>query len=74
MTEQQTHLQSVLLQQKQIAEKINSMNNELAIEKEKFLKLQGIVEYLTGIGVKLPTETPEEVQNFEEIEEENLNQ
>jgi hypothetical protein len=59
MTEQQTHLQSAISQQKQIAEKINNLSNELSIEKEKFIKLQGVVEYLTNIGVTLPQENVE---------------
>jgi len=60
MTEQQSHLQSALTQQKQIAEKIGSLNNKLSIEREKFIKFQGIVEYLTNIGVTLPQENLEE--------------
>lgn len=63
MTEQQNHLQSAVSQQRDIAQKINSLNNELALEREKFTKLQGIVEYLTGIGVKLPTEETSGTQN-----------
>jgi len=62
MTEQQSHLQSALTQQKQIAEKISSLNNELAIEREKFIKLQGIVEYLNGTGVRLPETTAESAE------------
>lgn len=63
MIEQQNHLQSAVSQQRDIAQKINSLSNELTIERERFTKLQGIVEYLTSIGVKLPTESAEETSD-----------
>ena len=49
MTEQQNHLQQVVQQAQEI------QNN---IEKQRglLLKLQGVVEYLQGLGVTLPTE------------------
>jgi hypothetical protein len=65
MTEQQQHLTQVLNQQKTLATEIQDLNNTLAIKKEQFLKLQGIVEYLTGNGVTLENTT----QNMEETEE-----
>lgn len=53
MTEQQEHLSRILNQQKTLATEMQDLNNSLAFKKEQFLKLQGIVEYLTGNGVTL---------------------
>ena len=58
LTEQQGHLQSILNQQKELANEINSLNAQLTSKKELFQKTQGVVEYLSTIGVKLPE--PEE--------------
>lgn len=65
MTEQQNHLQSALSQQREIAQKINSLNNELVVERERFAKLQGIIEYLINIGVKLTSEEDSDIPNNE---------
>ena len=54
LTEQQGHLQSILAQQKDLANEINQLNAELQSKKELFQKTQGVVEYLSTIGVKLP--------------------
>ena len=54
LTEQQGHLQSILTQQKDLANEINQLNAELQSKKELFNKTQGVVEYLSTIGVKLP--------------------
>lgn len=56
MTDQQTHLKSVLEQQSNLLNDIQKLNNELGAKREMALKLQGIVEYLTATGVKLPEE------------------
>ena len=53
LTEQQKHLQSVLEQQTLIAE-INTLEAQVRSKREMAVKLQGIAEYLNGIGVKLP--------------------
>jgi len=58
LTEQQGHLQSILAQQKDLANEINQLNAQLTSKKELFNKTQGVVEYLNTIGVKLPE--PEE--------------
>ena len=58
LTEQQGHLQSILTQQKDLANEINQLNAQLQSKKELFQKTQGVVEYLNTIGVKLPE--PEE--------------
>ena len=61
LSEQQGHLQSILSQQKDLANEINQLNGQLNAKKELFNKTQGVVEYLQTIGVKLPEpEAPEE--------------
>ena len=54
LTEQQGHLQSILKQQQDLANEINQLNAQLTSKKELFNKTQGVVEYLSTIGVKLP--------------------
>ena len=57
LTEQQGHLKSILSQQQELANEINSLNAQLTSKKELFQKTQGVVEYLSTIGVKLPEES-----------------
>ena len=59
LTEQQGHLQSILAQQKDLANEINQLQGQLTAKKELFNKTQGVVEYLSTIGVKLPEPEPE---------------
>ena len=61
LTEQQKHLQSVLEQQQTLVSEINTLESQARSKREMAVKLQGIVEYLGGIGVELPKEdaTPE---------------
>ena len=54
LTEQQGHLQSILSQQKDLANEINQLQAQITSKKELFQKTQGVVEYLSTIGVKLP--------------------
>ena len=54
LTEQQGHLQSILSQQKDLANEINQLNAQLTSKRELFNKTQGVVEYLQTIGVTLP--------------------
>ena len=54
LTEQQGHLQSILAQQKELANEINQLQAQITNKKELFQKTQGVVEYLSTIGVKLP--------------------
>ena len=56
LTEQQGHLQSILAQQKDLANEINQLQAQITTKKELFNKTQGVVEYLTQVGVKLPEE------------------
>ena len=64
LTEQTGHLQSILSQQKELANEINQLNAQLTSKKELFNKTQGVVEYLQTIGDKLPEpEAPAEEKN-----------
>ena len=54
LTEQQGHLSSILAQQKELANEINQLQAQITNKKELFQKTQGVVEYLTQVGVKLP--------------------
>ena len=58
LTEQQGHLQSILTQQRDLATEINALQAQITNKKELFNKTQGVVEYLTTLGVKLPEEEP----------------
>ena len=57
LSEQQGHLKSILSQQQELANEINQLNAQLNSKKELFQKTQGVVEYLSTIGVKLPEES-----------------
>ena len=59
LTEQQGHLSSILAQQKDLANEINQLQAQITNKKELFNKTQGVVEYLTQLGVKLPEEETE---------------
>ena len=68
LTEQQNHLQSILNQQKELANEINMLQGQLNAKRELFSKTQGVVEYLQTIGVKLPeSEKPTPVANTEVV-------
>jgi hypothetical protein len=57
--QQQQHLETILKQQKDLAVEIQELSTTVAIKKEQFLKLQGIVEYLNSLGVEQTQEVPE---------------
>ena len=59
LTEQQGHLSSILSQQKELANEINQLQAQLKSKTELFQKTQGVVEYLSTIGVRLPEPEPE---------------
>ena len=64
LTEQQGHLKSILSQQQDLANEINQLNAQIKSKTELFNKTQGVVEYLSTIGVKLPEpEAPAEETN-----------
>ena len=56
LTEQQNHLKQVVEQQKSLVAEIQSLNSQVENKRNMATKLQGIAEYLDGLGVKLPTE------------------
>ena len=68
LSEQQGHLKSILSQQQELANEINQLNAQLQSKKELFQKTQGVVEYLSTIGVKLPApEAPAEETKTEVV-------
>ena len=54
LTDQQNHLQQVVEQQKNLVAEIQSLNAQVENKRNMATKLQGIAEYLDGLGVKLP--------------------
>ena len=58
LTEQQTHLQSVIDQQNTLAQEVQQLNAALDSKRSMYTKLQGVREYLEQTGVILPE--PEE--------------
>ena len=54
LTEQQTHLQSVIDQQNTLAQEVQQLNNALDSKRSMYTKLQGVREYLEQTGVSLP--------------------
>ena len=55
-TEQQNHLKQVAEQSQTLVSEINILEAQAKSKREMLMKLQGIAEYLDGLGVKLPTE------------------
>ena len=58
LTEQQTHLKSVIEQQQTLSQEVQQLNAALDSKRSMFTKLQGVREYLEQTGVTLPE--PEE--------------
>ena len=54
LTEQQTHLQSVIQQQQTLSQEVQQLNAALDNMRSLFTKLQGVREYLEQTGVTLP--------------------
>ena len=55
LQDHQTHLQNLVNQ-------ANTLSNEIETKRNLLLKVQGVIEYLSELGVKLPeppAETPE---------------
>ena len=59
-TEQQNHLKQVAEQSNTLVSEINSLEAQAKSKREMLMKLQGIAEYLDGLGVKLPEPEAEE--------------
>jgi hypothetical protein len=67
MTDQQQHLSSAIEQQKTLITEIQKLETDISKKRELAIKLQGIIEYLTEIGVTLPEPEPEpEEEKLEE--------
>ena len=56
LTEQQTHLKSVIEQQQTLSQEVQQINAALENKRAMFTKLQGVREYLEQTGVELPKE------------------
>ena len=54
LTEQQNHLQQVVEQQKNLVAEIQALNTQVEHKRNMATRLQGIAEYLDGLGVILP--------------------
>ena len=54
LTEQQTHLKSVIEQQQTLSQEVQQLNTALDSKRSMFTKLQGVREYLEQTGVSLP--------------------
>jgi len=66
-TEQQNHLKQVAEQSQTLVAEINSLESQAKSKREMLTKLQGIAEYLDGLGVKLPTEEAAESAETEVV-------
>ena len=63
MIDHEAHLKQIFENQKTLSTEIQELNNVLTVKKEQFMKLQGIVEYLSANGIKLEQpEQPEQVE------------
>jgi prefoldin subunit 5 len=60
MTEQQEHLANLLNQRQQLSQDLESLQGQATAKRELFLKVQGVIEYLTQLGVTLPETEPED--------------
>ena len=65
MAEQQEHLANLLQQRQQLSQELESLQGQATAKRELFFKVQGVIEYLTQIGVVLP-EPEEAVQEVDE--------
>ena len=57
MTEQQEHLSNLVNQRQTLSQELETLQGQVNVKRELFLKVQGVIEYLTQIGVTLPEET-----------------
>ena len=54
--EQQQHFKELTERRNSIQKELEELQVQMTTKRELFLKLQGIIEYLTQIGVTLPEE------------------
>ena len=60
MTEQQEHLSNLIKQRQTLGQELETLQGQVNAKRELFLKVQGVIEYLTQIGVVLPEPEPVE--------------
>lgn len=65
MNDHQNHLEYALSQQKVLLSEIQELNNSLTSKREKFLKLQGIVEYLNSLNMSTKEVSSNETEQIE---------
>lgn len=58
--EQQQHLKDLIERRDKLQKELEQIQSQVTVNRELFLKIQGIIEYLTQIGVTLPEEAPAE--------------
>ena len=65
MNDQKQHLETAIQQQRTLFNEISELNSTLAVKREQATKLQGIIEYLNGLGVTLdnPSEETQSTPN-----------
>ena len=54
MTEQQEHLSNLVQQRQALAQELDTLQGQATTKRELFLKVQGVIEYLTQLGVVIP--------------------
>ena len=69
MEEQSKHLENLIQQKNSVLSDINLLENNLKVKRELLLKIQGVIEYLTQIGVSLTSENTENSSTTEENQE-----
>jgi hypothetical protein len=67
--EQQQHLKDLIERRDKLQKELEQIQSQVTLNRELFLKIQGIIEYLTQIGVTLPEEAPAEAPAEEPVEE-----
>jgi prefoldin subunit 5 len=65
MTEQQEHLSNLVNQRQTLSQELESLQGQVNVKRELFLKVQGVIEYLTQIGVTLPEEAKTQTEVLE---------
>ena len=69
MEEQSKHLENLIQQKNSVLSDINLLENNLKVKRELLLKIQGVIEYLTQIGISLTSENTENSSTTEENQE-----
>lgn len=60
MEDQKNHLKNFVREKNILLGEISNYNSIINSKREQLLKIQGIIEYLNGIGVNLETDITEE--------------